>query len=305
MSKKGSRVCIEKVEDIHSYHQVKKTLYAVLSPFRDGIRLPLRAKAMIKLNLCLLKGPETGSTVDPQVAMALVEWLLEHYDLEKIYLAEADANHLGADMAFRALGWYDLFQGNEKVEFFNLSKDELVPVKSKYIRDLQMAKTMMEVDFLVSLAKLKTHTMQKITAILKNQYGAIPYKYKIIYHPILAGAIYDATAARPPDLSVIDGLIGMEGNGPTNGIPRRTKLLIASNDCVSMDHFCARLIGFRPGSIPHLRIAANNELGSTDYEVLGNPPDPLNLRFLFLPKWKEMFKKCLSLMQPGVAHEED
>jgi uncharacterized protein (DUF362 family) len=168
-----------------------------------------------------------------------------------------------------------------------------------------MARTMMEVDFLVSLAKLKTHTMQKITAIMKNQYGAIPYKYKIVYHQILAGAIYDATAARPPDLCIIDGLIAMEGNGPTNGIPRMTKLLLASNDSVSMDHFCARLMGFRPGSIPHLRIAVNNGLGSTVYKVLGNPPDPLNLKFQFLPAWKELFKKGVYMLQRGAAHEED
>ena len=305
MSINGSYVCIESVEDIHSYSMIKKTLYDVLSHFREGIHIPPRGKAMIKLNLCLLKGPETGSTVDPIVAKAIVEWLLDHFDLEKIYLAEADANHLGADMAFRALGWHDLFQGNTKVELFNLSKDEVVPVQSKYIKNLQMAKTMMEVDFLISLAKLKTHTMQKITAIMKNQYGAIPYKYKIIYHPILAGAIYDATAARKPDLCVIDGLIGMEGNGPTNGIPRITKLLFASNDTVSMDHFCARLMGFRPMSIPHLRIAADNGLGKTEYTVLGNPPDPLNLKFKCLPMWKEIFKKIVASLQRGASHEED
>ena len=305
MPEKQSRVCTDKVDDITSYRQIRKTLDTVLSPFQDGIRIPSRGKVMIKLNLCLLKGSETGSTVEPLVAKALVEWLLEHYDLEKIYLTEADANHLGADMAFRALGWHEMFQGNEKVQLFNLSKDELVPVASKYIKNLQMAKTMMEVDLLVSLAKLKTHTMQKITAIMKNQYGAIPYKYKIIYHPILAGAIYDATAARPPDLCLIDGLIAMEGNGPTNGIPRMTKLLIASNDCVSMDHFCARLMGFRPGSIPHLRIGSKNGLGNTKYDVLGNPPVPLNLKFRFLPKWKEIFKKGVSMLQRGASHEED
>lgn len=305
MSKNGSLVCIERVEDIRSYPQIKATLYTILAPFREGIRIPPGGRAMIKLNLCLLKGPETGSTVDPMVAKALVEWLLEHFDLRKIYLAEADATHLGAEMAFRALGWYDVFGGQEKVEFFNLSEDQRVPVASKFIPKLEMAKTMMEVEFLVSLAKLKTHTMQKITGIMKNQFGAIPYKYKIIHHRILGGATYDATAARPPDLCVIDGLIAMEGNGPTNGIPRRTKLLLASNDAVSMDHFCARLIGFRPGSIPPLRIAANNGLGSTVYEVRGNPPDPLNLKFRFLPTWKQFFKKGVGLLQRGAENEEE
>lgn len=305
MPKTGSLVCIDRVGDIRSFPQIQRTLYSILAPFEDQIRIPPGGRAMIKLNLCLLKGPETGSTVDPMVAKALVGWLLERFDLRKVYLAEADATHLGAEMAFRALGWYEVFAGQEKVEFFNLSDDERVPVKSKFIAKLEMSRTMMEIDCLVSLAKLKTHTMQKITGIMKNQFGAIPYKYKIVHHNILGGATYDATAARPPDLCVIDGLIAMEGNGPTNGTPRHTKLLLASNDAVSMDHFCARLIGFRPGSIPPVRIASQNGLGSTVYEVRGNPPDPLNLKFRFLPKWKELFKKGVSLMQRGTADAEE
>ena len=168
-----------------------------------------------------------------------------------------------------------------------------------------MSKTMMEVDALVSLAKLKTHTQQKITGIMKNQFGAIPYKYKIVYHPRLAEAIYDATAARFPDLCMIDGLIAMEGNGPTNGIPRRTKLLLASNDAYSMDHFCARIMGFKPMSIPHLKLASADGLGGHEYKVSGVSAETLNLRFKFLPKWKELIKKGIGMMQQGERINEE
>jgi len=303
MKQNTSRVFIERVEDILSYAEIKKILYGILDHMKDDINLLTGANILIKLNLCLLKGTETGATVDPRVAKVLVEWLLENCNPRKIYLCEADATHLGADMAFRALGWHGIFHGLSKVEFLNLSQDDVIPVKGQYL-NLKMSKKMMEAGFLISLAKLKTHTLQKITCIMKNQFGAIPYKYKITYHPKLAQAIYDATAARVPDLSIIDGLIAMEGNGPTNGIPKETKLLIASNDPVSIDHFCAKLMGFRPMSVPHLRIAIHRGLGSSDYEVFGNPPNPSNLKFKFLPKWKEILKKGIALTQKGTINEE-
>ncbi len=302
----GSKVFIEKVGDIASYEGIKKTMFLMLDQLKEnyGLELSADATVLIKLNLCLLKGPETGATVDPRVAKALVEWLIDNYGLAKIYLAEADATHLGADMAFKILGWEDLFADIKKVELYNLSSGDTVPVKGKYIKDMRMSRTMMDCEFLISLGKLKTHIQEKITGIMKNQFGAIPYKYKIIYHPQLTEAIYDATAARVPDLCIIDGLISMEGNGPTNGIPRRTKLLISSNDPVSIDHLCAKIMGFKPMSVPHLRLALKHQLGNVDYEMVGTPPNPLNLKFRFLPKWKEVLKKAMGIMQRRTINEE-
>ncbi len=304
MTSAKSKVSVERVNDIQSYPTIRDVLSEVLGSLDGNLRLNSNSMVFIKTNLCLLKGPETGATVDPGVAMALVEWLNYRFGVKKIFIAEADATHLSADMAFRALGWKDFFNGIPEVELFNLSRDVQVAVPGRYVSELLMSKTMMTADCLISLAKLKTHTQQKITCIMKNQFGAIPYKYKIVYHPMLTQAIYDATAARKPDLCIVDGLIAMEGNGPTNGIPRRTKLLLAGNDAVSMDHFCARLMGFRPLSVPSLRLAVEQRLGRTDYEVAGSPPNPLSLRFKFLPKWKEVLKKCIGLMQRGTVNEE-
>jgi uncharacterized protein (DUF362 family) len=304
MKSGASTVCVEKVKNNLSYDEIATALHSVLDRMKENISLSPNSTVLVKVNLCLLKGSETGATVDPRIAGALVDWLIESYNLKKIYVAEADATHLSADMAFQILGWQDYFKGYPKVEFLNLSRDERIPVQGTFIKDLAMSHAMMKTDFLISLAKLKTHTTQKISCIMKNQFGAIPYKYKIVYHPILAKAIYDATSVRIPNLCIIDGLVSMEGNGPTNGIPRRTKLVLASNDPVSMDHFCARLMGFRPESVPHLKLAIGRGLGKTQYNVLGAPPDPLNLRFRFLPRWKEVLKKSIGLIRRGTINEE-
>jgi uncharacterized protein (DUF362 family) len=251
MSEK-SKIHLDRVNDISSYREISHSLSRILDLYKPGFNLPSGATLVIKINLCLLKGPETGATVEPMVAKALVEWFNHHYDLRQINLAEADATHLSADMAFQILGWRDYFSTFPNVHLLNLSADERVESKNR--KGLYFSKKMMEADCLISLAKLKTHTSQKITCVMKNQFGAISEKYKVIYHPELTQTICDATLSRKPDLCVVDGLISMEGNGPTNGVPKLTKLLIVGNDAFCTDHFCARLMGFTPNKVPHLSL---------------------------------------------------
>lgn len=302
-----SFVAVGSVNNIDSEAEICRVLSNVLNFYKPIIRVCSNAVIVIKVNLCLLIGPETGGTVDPVVAKLLCRWFLENYEIKKIYLAEADATHLDADMAFRALGWTEVVDELEKVSILNISRDDQVTVRPKgatYLTEIKASRTLMEADLLVSLAKLKTHAQEKITCIMKNQFGSIPYKYKIIYHKKLTEAICDAVSARIPDLCVIDGLIAMEGNGPTNGVPKRTKLLMASNDPISMDHFCAKIMGFSPMTVPHLRLGIKRELGRIQYEILGNPPSPINLNFRFLPRWKSFVKKTIGLMQKSVINEE-
>lgn len=297
-------VLVERVKDLSGDGEIRSTLRGMLDRVGAGIRLSPGGTAVVKLNLCLLKGPETGATVDPRVAACLAEWLFAR-GAGKVLLAESDATHLSADLAFQILGWRDFFKGVPGVELFNLSRDETVTVKARHLGELAMSRTMMEAGLLVSLAKLKTHTREKITGIMKNQFGAIPYKYKVVYHPRLTEAIVDATAARPPELCLVDGLVAMEGNGPTNGIPRRTGLLVASRDAVATDHCLARLMGFRPRSVPHVALALKEGLGSADYRLAGSPPEPLDLGFKFLPAWKAAVKGCLALVARGRGDGED
>ena len=153
-----SLVCLERVNDIFSYREIRESVEKILDPVANRITVRNGGSILIKVNLCLLKGPETGATVDPIVAKALVDWLTHRYDTHQIIIAEADATHLSADMAFRILGWEDYFQGHENVSLLNLSQDEIV--KPEGSGGLGFSRTMMEADILISLAKLKTHTLQ-------------------------------------------------------------------------------------------------------------------------------------------------
>ena len=200
-----------KVKNIDDMAQVRDGVYGLLDKFEHFVPPLNNARVLLKINLCLLLGPETGATVDPMVVRYFIDWLLQNRPVREVIIAEADATHMCADLAYRALGWEKFFTDMDKVRFLNLSEDKRIPVNSRctYIKDLSMSETYMASDWLVSFAKLKTHTNQIITCTLKNIFGAIPEKVKFVYHQRLEEAICDANSARLPDFGFVDGLVAM------------------------------------------------------------------------------------------------
>lgn len=287
-------VVLKKVSSIHDYASVRDGVNALLDDQKARLTVPEDATVLIKVNLCLLMGPETGATVDPRVARAIIEWLKANYRIRKVYIAEADATHLSADMAFKGLGWKQYFQEHDpEVAFCNLSADARVPARTCYGSSIEMSETYMNSGLLISLAKLKTHSLQQITCTLKNLFGALPEKYKIKYHSRLTQAICEFASARKPHLSIVDGLVGMDGKGPVNGVPKVCGVLIAGNDMVATDHFCATVMGFRPKSVPYIAEALRLGLGSADYDVGGDSLGRDNLNFKLMPTWEYWLRKVI------------
>ena len=285
-------VGIAKVKHLRNELEIKDALFNLLDQMktRNKIKIPPKANIMIKPNICLVKGYETGVSVDPFVIKCLVDWLLQNYDIKTITIGEADATELNVEVAFKVLGWEDTFNQYPNVRLLNLTKDERVEVdlNGLYFKNLKMSKSYIKSDFLISVAKLKTHTMTGITCNLKNLYGANPIKNKVQYHPHLDEVICDMNKARLPDLCLVDGIIAMEGAGPVSGTPNPIGLLIAGNDAVATDHACARIMGFNPNKISHLKLAVKQKLGSTNYEVFGERIEDVRTKFEFVPRWKKV-----------------
>lgn len=287
-----AQIGITKVADVDDPMEVRMAMFDLLELMQSNIQVPANARVLIKVNLCLLKGSETGATVDPYLVRYLVEWLLEQRDVEEVIIAEADATHLNADLAFTILGWDQVFADVPRTRFLNLSSDELISVEldGLFFQRLEMSKTFVEADYLISFAKLKTHTLQLITGVMKNQWGALPEKVKIVYHPHLAEVIYDLTKVRPPDFCLVDGLIAHEGAGPVDGVPRLMGLIVAGTDAVATDHVCARLMGKDPRRVPHLKLASRHRLGTESYTTLGCRIEDVKEDFAFVPRWRQVWE---------------
>jgi uncharacterized protein (DUF362 family) len=289
MTSHTTQVGIVKAQDIDNNALVQAKMYELLDLLHANIQIPVNARVLIKVNLCLLLDCETGATVDPRLVRYLAEWLLERHSVQEIIIAESDATALSADRAFYGLGWDHILSQVPRTRYLNLSNDERVKVKldGLFFSEIELSKTFIEADYLISFTKLKTHSMQGISGVMKNQFGALPEKLKIVYHPHLAEVICDLVRARPPDLCLVDGLIAHEGPGPVSGIPRLMRLIIAGTDAVATDHVCARIMGMNPNHIPHLKLAIKHNLGTSQYDILGCCVQDVAEKFAFIPRWRQ------------------
>ena len=301
MSSLTAQVGIVQAQNIDDDALVRTKMYELLDLLQASIQIPADARVVIKVNLCLLLDCETGATVDPRLVQFLAEWLLERRSIKEIIIAESDATALSADRAFYGLGWDRILAEVPSTRYLNLSRDERVKVTldGLFFKELEMPRTFMEADYVISFAKLKTHGMQVISGIMKNQFGALPEKLKVVYHPHLAKVICDLVFVRPPDLCLVDGLIAHEGPGPVSGTPRLMRLIVAGTDAVATDHVCARLMGKSPRHVPHLRLAAKYRLGTSQYATLGRRVEDVAEDFAFIPRWRQAWMWLREHVQQG------
>ncbi len=283
-------VGIVRVPDIDDDAQVRSKMFELLELLAPAVRpIPANARIIVKVNLCLLLDCETGATIDPRLVRYLAEWLLERCDPQEIIIAESDATALSADRAFYGLGWDQMLCDLPRTRYLNLTADERVKVAvdGLCLHEAEMSRTFMEADYLISFAKLKTHSIEGISGIMKNQFGALPEKLKVVYHPHLPEVICDLTRIRPPDLCLVDGLIAHEGPGPVSGVPRLMRLIVGGTDAAATDRACARLMGMNPGRVPHLRLAGQHGLGATAYTAVGCCLEDAAEHFDFIPRWRQ------------------
>ena len=173
-----------------------------------------------------------------------------------------------------------------KSDFVDLNRDELIrtPLRAGYtgMKALWLPRTVREADFLVSMPKVKTHHWSGVTLAMKNMFGIVPgarygWPKNILHWKGIQESILDLCATVPIDFVIADGIMAMEGNGPLNGTPRPLGNIVLADDPVAADATCARLMGFEPDRIVHIREGArflgNADLGRIDQagEIVAPP----------------------------------
>lgn len=226
---------------------------------------------VIKPNLSDLCPPETGVTTHPIFIEALVKVLWEIANV-KIYLVESDHWAATADEEFEYLGYTELARKYD-ITLVNLSKDKKIEVQinGKHLKRLKVPYTLLFADKFVSVAKMKTHFTEVISCILKNQFGLLPQRYKSEFHPYLSETLTDLNNLYHPDLCIIDGIVGLEGPGPTAGTPHKFGVTLLGTDPVSIDAVAATIMGFNPKRIPHLKFAKKCRIGTFHFSESGEP----------------------------------
>lgn len=242
----------------------------------------------IKPNLCAAKSSYCGATTDIRMVRELIKMLNEKTGAScEIFIFESNGEGINADLAFDCLGYRSLEAEFPNVRLVNLSKDRKTRIalkNGKAFDMLDIAATTLETEYLISVAKLKTHVDERMSCILKNQFGLIPRRHKSFFHPILSEVLCDLNQLYKPDLCVVDGISGMEGFGPTQGSPKSVNAILVGTNPIATDIVAARIMGFKPKQIPHLKKAMKvNKYGESDFSLAGEDLRTVQCRFRFIP----------------------
>lgn len=231
----------------------------------------------IKINMCDARHPETGTITHPVFLGSLLRYLRENYSNLDIYVVESDATVVLADEFIKWFGYMPVLE-KWGAKWHNLSRNGIVDVKieGNYLKSVPVPKLLTKTK-LLSLSKLKTNSLSKITCSLKNQFGCLPMRQKSIFHDHLSEVIVDANLAMKPVFSIVDGIIAMGGaKGPSFGTPLQANMVLAGSDPVGVDAACAKIIGFKARSVKHIRLAEMAGLGKITHKLVGDKVRPVD-----------------------------
>ena len=193
------------------------------------------------------------------------------------------------------------FAGSLANAFVDLNIDDVdrvtLATRASRLKELYLPRTVLGADLVVSMPKLKTHHWAGVTLSLKNMFGVVPgscygWPKNILHWAGINNAILDINAAVRPDFAVVDGIVGMEGNGPIQGTSKACGALIFGDDPVAVDATCCRLMGLMPERIKYLA-AAGTMLGHVKLDKtqqIGENIKDLSADFEVVPEFGHLRK---------------
>jgi uncharacterized protein (DUF362 family) len=194
----------------------------------------------------------------------------------EVVVAEGPGHRRDNEYLLTASGVYDVIN-EHRVRYVDLNTDDvrLIKLRSGFtdLRQLYFPETLFNADLLVSMPKLKTHHWAGVTLSLKNMFGTVPgsiygWPKNALHWAGINGSILDINSSLPiPQFAIVDGIVGMEGNGPLQGQAKQSGVLILGEDLVAVDATAARLMKIEPRKIDYLEIAGRF-LGNISYEKI-------------------------------------
>jgi uncharacterized protein (DUF362 family)/Pyruvate/2-oxoacid:ferredoxin oxidoreductase delta subunit len=236
---------------------------------------PPETEVLIKPNILGGFPAEQHVTTHPSVVEALVRYC-EDRGLD-ITVGDNPAGSGTVIEKAQKTGLYQASRGH----FKDIREGEYVQIESEYFSGLVVSKKVLQAPYVLNVPKFKTHIQTIITGAIKNMFGMLPGEEKSMIHckarslQDFSKALVDIYRVRPPDLTVMDAVVGMEGNGPSSGTPIPIKKVLASDNGVELDAVVAHMMGLTPGEVPMLQYAHEQGLGEIDIEkitVIGGLP---------------------------------
>ncbi|MFW6026590.1 MAG: DUF362 domain-containing protein [Candidatus Woesearchaeota archaeon] len=263
--------------DENLYNKVKQTIDLL-----GGIEKFINKgeKVVLKVNLLMGKDPKEGVTTHPEIVRAVARLVKNQGAIPIIADSPGGPfNNMNLKRAYRISGFEKIAE-EENIELnYNTDSRKINFNEGKIKKSFEIADYINKSDKVINLAKLKTHGLTMYTGGVKNLFGTIPGLLKAEYHLSLEDIEYfsemlvDLAKLIKPQLTLIDGILGMEGDGPSGGETKNFNYLLTSISPFAVDVAAVHLMGIFPTQkVPTILAAKNrNEVAEiSDLDFLGD-----------------------------------
>ncbi len=230
-------------------------------------------RVLLKPNMLLAKEPDGGATTHP-VFLRAIAIRLRELGIQDIILADSSGG-LYTERVLRKT--YDTCGFSALSDLLTLNADTSSAKKNGF----PILTPVLEADYIINCAKLKTHALMVMTAAVKNMFGAVPGIKKAEYHCVKATVepftklILDLHETVKPHLNLVDAIDCMEGNGPSGGAIRHMGYTLASKSAYAADEVCAELMNIHPSMVRTIHWARKKGLiNPADVRRIGDPVIP-------------------------------
>jgi uncharacterized protein (DUF362 family) len=288
---KRSRVAILNVEQY--VQRIDELLGSGLRLFRMNIQ---GKTVVLKPNLVDYM-PGSAINTHPLIVLAAAQ-AYRSLGAKSVLVAEGPGHQRDTQLVLSQSGYADLLR-NFAIPFVDLNRDELIytRLRASYMgmKSLWLPRTVLEADFLVSIPKIKAHHWAGATLSMKNMLGTVPgarygWPKNILHWKGIQESILDVCATIPVHFVIADGIIAMEGNGPLSGTARPLGKIVLADDPVAADATCARLMGFEPDRILHIREGAKflGNVSPSLIDQVGEALTPPTTPFDVVPEFRHL-----------------
>ncbi|RCW49203.1 MULTISPECIES: DUF362 domain-containing protein [unclassified Halanaerobium] len=239
-------------------------------------------RVLLKTNLLMGKDPDQAVTTHPEILRA-VGIKVKSLGAE-VVIGDSPGGPFNENLlkrAYKKSGIYEM-AAEEGFELNYNTEEKTVEFKDgKIIKSFVLGEYVLNADFIINLPKLKTHGLTMYTGAVKNLFGCIPGVLKAEYHLKMPNVddfsrmLNDLALLVKPGLTIMDGIIGMEGDGPSSGEPRNFKYLLASESPFYLDRVAVEILGINPlEEVPLIKISREDGLIAEDnYQIVGDQLD--------------------------------
>jgi uncharacterized protein (DUF362 family) len=240
---------------------------AVAKGLRELIASPDELKGkriLLKPNLVETSAGAPHINTHPLVVRGAIEAFLR-LGAGAVMVAEGPGHRRDSLAVYEESGLADVLT-EDRIPFRDLNYIAGSPVQNlgrqSTLRTLTFPSLFKEVDWIVSVAKMKTHHWAGVTLSMKNLFGVMPGLYygwpkNVLHHAGIENSILDINSTLKPHFAIVDGIVGMQGDGPIMGDPKKVGVLVMGRNLAAVDATCCRIMGIDPYKVSYLERADN------------------------------------------------